>query len=324
MSDLPAPFKILALDGGGIRGLFSAAVISRLEEHSRARLVDHFDLVVGTSTGSIIALGLAAGLSGREVLAFYEEHGPRIFGKKRRFSQLWRPKFDNEPLTDSLQGVFLQKCLNDLEVPVCVATYEMLNAVPRVLKTDHEEGLHWGGNVLVWKAAVASCAAPMFFKPVTVDRQDLHIDGGIWANNPVLVGITEAKRRFGRELHEISVLSIGTCSNPPRLIPNQSMSWGLADWLRDNRLLDTVMTAQSRAAEYTADLLLGERHRRIDAELSEPVPLDDYERAEHLIERGAQEGRRHLVDVQRDFLAATAAHRPSRFAVGLALRQEQE
>ncbi len=77
-------FQILSLDGGGLRGMFSAAVLARLEEDLDVRVVDHFDLIAGTSTGGIIALGLGLGMSPRDILQFYTDHGPRIFRDRSR------------------------------------------------------------------------------------------------------------------------------------------------------------------------------------------------------------------------------------------------
>lgn len=313
MSESTSPFKILAFDGGGIRGLFSASVVSHIEEYSQERLIDHFDLVVGTSTGAIIALGLAAGLSGSEILTFYEEHGPQIFSRKRRVGQVLRPKYSSDALSAALRDVFGDKKLNDLTAPVCIASYEIIESVPRVLKTDHQSDLHWGGDLTVWKVAAASAAAPTFFRPVTVDREDLHIDGGLWANNPVLVGLTEAMTRFNQPLCNINVLSIGTCSKPPRFTPRRFKTWGLVGWIRGNRLLETVFTAQSQSAERTVGLLLKDRHVRIDAELSSSVPLDNYRKARHLIERGSQAGRNAKTQIESRFLSDYAAYRPVEF-----------
>lgn len=148
---------------------------------------------------------------------------------------------------------------------------------------------------------------------MTVDREDLHIDGGLWANNPVLVGLTEAMTRFEQPLSNVNVLSIGTCSKPPRFTPQRLKTWGLVGWIRGNRLLETVFTAQSQSAERIVGLLLKERHVRVDSELSSSVPLDNYQKARHLIERGTQAGRNAKDQVESRFLAERAAHRPAEF-----------
>ena len=74
-----SPFQILALDGGGMKGVFSAALLAAIEEDCQTSITDHFDLIAGTSTGGIIALGLGLGYSAKEILNFYITEGPHIF-----------------------------------------------------------------------------------------------------------------------------------------------------------------------------------------------------------------------------------------------------
>ena len=80
--------RILAIDGGGIKGVFPTSVLATLEDSTGENIANYFDLIVGTSTGGIIALGLGLGLSAKEILAFYEESGPLIFGGNRRLRRL--------------------------------------------------------------------------------------------------------------------------------------------------------------------------------------------------------------------------------------------
>src|SRR5207248_935880 len=138
-------------------------------------------------------------------------HGRTIFSGGVSLPRcLLRPKYDNRRLVDAFQSILGDKMLKDLKVPVCVPSHELVEGFPRVFKDDHHPDLHWGGNLPIWKVAAASSAAPIFFPAFQVEETDSHIDGGIWANNPVLVGITEAVRYFGQPLENIAVLSIGT------------------------------------------------------------------------------------------------------------------
>jgi patatin-like phospholipase/acyl hydrolase len=246
MSD--GPFRLLSLDGGGIRGLFSAAFLAHIEEHTGKRFADHFDLITGTSTGAVIALGLASGMPATEVLRFYQEHGEAIFSRGRGLSQLFRPKYDNQRLIEALQDVFGEQTLNDLKVPVAIASYELVQGIPRVFKDDHHANLHWGGGLPVWKVAAASSAAPLFFPPVRVQGHDNHIDGGIWANNPIMVGLTEAVRYFDRRLDDVLALSIGTGTQAFRLDRQGATGFGLLGWLQDKRIVNAVFDAQSQSA----------------------------------------------------------------------------
>jgi len=304
-------FRILSLDGGGIRGLFSAAFLAHVEKHNASgkALVDHFDLIVGTSTGSIIALGLAAGHPASEVLSFYCQHGPTIFGgaRWRKLWQLFHPKYGNARLGEAVRDVFGDKTLNDVQVPVCIPSYELVSGVPRVFKDDHHPALHWGGDQPIWKVVVASSAAPTYFPSFQLGQADNHIDGGIWANNPILVGITEAVKYFGQSLDNISVLSVGTGTRALRLAHGQTKSRGALGWGWAHGgplLLNLVLAAQSQSAHGAATLLLPpDRYLRIDADLTDPIPLDSYAAAEHLIERGIQAGRTHLATIEQTFLS---------------------
>ncbi len=306
-----APFRILSLDGGGIRGLFPAAFLTHIEEQASGKIIDHFDLLVGTSTGSIIALGLAAGLPARKILRFYQAHGPAIFSRGVRLPRwLFRPKYGNERLVAAFRDILGDKTLGDLRVPVCVPSHELVEGVPRVFKDDHHPDLHWGSTLPIWKVAAASSAAPIFFPAFQVEETDSHIDGGIWANNPVLVGITEAVRYFGQSLDNIAVLSVGTGSQAFRLSQREAKSRGILGWGNKARILNVVMDAQAKAAHNTATMLLRPEHYlRIDPDLAAPVPLDDYKAAESLIERGFQAGRTHKTKIERSFLSAP--HRSS-------------
>src|SRR5688572_3559704 len=96
--------RILAIDGGGIKGVFAAACLGALEETLGVDVGDYFDLIAGTSTGGIIALGLGAGMSANEILKFYEQLGPTVFrrqGVGRVVRQLVMPKYTSQPLRDA-------------------------------------------------------------------------------------------------------------------------------------------------------------------------------------------------------------------------------
>ncbi len=312
MSD--APFRVLSLDGGGLRGLFSAAFLEHIERHAGKSIADHVELIAGTSTGAIIALGLATGMSAREVLAFYQEKGPSIFGPKRSLvGRIFRPMYANDRLIAALQETFGDRTLNDLQVPVCIPSYELSEGTPRVFKDDHNLQLHWGGRLPIWKVAAASAAAPLYLPTVAVEEHDHHIDGGIWANNPILVAITEALRYFDRSVEDIVALSVGTGSCPPRLAQRDSRNLGGWGWFRGQRIVNVVFDAQSRSAHYAAKLLLPQdRYVRVDADLSRAIPLDSYSAAETLIERGRHAGRLHRNTVDTLFFAGPPAVRSAR------------
>jgi patatin-like phospholipase/acyl hydrolase len=140
--EVPTSYKILSIDGGGIRGLFPAAFLAKLEEHLEAPLASYFDLIAGTSTGGIIAVGLGLGLSAKDILKLYEEQGPAIFdqqhGRLANFVlQRWRgarhlfaSKYSSKPLHDALVGVLGDRRLGESKTRLVIpAWHPMLERV---------------------------------------------------------------------------------------------------------------------------------------------------------------------------------------------------
>ncbi len=263
-----APVRILALDGGGIRGVFSAAFLAHVERHLKTPLVEHFDLITGTSTGSIIALGLVAGLSAQQILDAYKQAGPLIFRKPASpISRLFGPGHGNQPLQDWLQQVFGDKRLGDASKPVVVPTFDAATGEPRVWKTDHDPRLHSGTERLMREVALASAAAPTYLPAVQFAGKGAYLDGGLWANNPSVVGIVEAHRYLGASLDDIVLLSVGTGNRPTWLKFKDVVRRGVVGWGRD--IVELVFAAQSASAHNQARLLLQEsNYLRIDVQLA--------------------------------------------------------
>jgi uncharacterized protein len=301
------PFRILALDGGGLRGIFTAAVLCEAARVFGPAFMQSVDLLVGTSTGGIIALGLAAGKTPADMLNFYQDAGPRIFGNPRKIGQLWSPKYDRGPLDDLLRKEFGESTkMNDLQKPVCISAYELVHGTTRVWKDDHHKDLSFGGDQLVWKVAAATSAAPTYFAPVQLHDVDSHIDGGVWSNNPNLIGITEAIRYFDRPLQDIRLLSIGTTSRPFRIKDHtRAQKMGLLRW--GLKAVHLLQESSSLAGDYQAKLLLGESHYlRVNSQQAEAIKLDDAKQCAPLQEWGHSVGRLSiqkiaaLFDLERD------------------------
>src|SRR5687768_16236358 len=109
----PQRFQILALDGGGLKGLFAAAVLAEFERDLKVSLVDHFDLICGTSTGGLIALGLGAGMTPAEIVDFYVTTGPQIFPRRSWMRQVFSAKHEPGPLRAALEEIFGDRVLRD-------------------------------------------------------------------------------------------------------------------------------------------------------------------------------------------------------------------
>jgi hypothetical protein len=167
--------------------------------------------------------------------------------------------------------------MRDLPIPTCVPAYEAVSGQTRVFKTKHAPDLYWGHEQFVWKVAAATAAAPTYFPPVQFSDEDAHVDGGVWANNPSMIGITEAVSRFGRTLAEIRLLSVSTV--PPRARVRSfraARRMGLPAWAKP--ALALLQAGPSLGNHYQSLLLLGtDNYLRIGdrADDASAVRLDD-------------------------------------------------
>ena len=151
------------------------------------------------------------------MLDIYRNHGDEIFSGSWPGRALLMPKYSRAGFDRVLKREFGDLRMRDLKTPTCITAYEVVSGQTRVFKTAHAPDLYWGHDQLVWKVAAATSAAPTYFGPVQFTEEDAHVDGGVWANNPSMIAITEAVRRFDRDLEEIRLLSVGTVSPRARI-----------------------------------------------------------------------------------------------------------
>lgn len=300
----PRPFQVLALDGGGFRGMFSAAALAYLEHDLGVRLADYFDLIVGTSTGGIIALGLGAGRSPRELVEFYVKWGAHILDHPRRRALLRvaRPKFSADHLREALEDVFGTQLLGACEKRLCVPSYDLVSDDVYLFRTPHHEELRRDWRTPMVDVAMATTAAPTYFPAHRLDGLRL-IDGGVWANSPVAVGINEAINRFGRRREEIRVLSVGTTTavrNRPRWLNHG----GLAAWAAQGA--DVLLRAQVINAVNTMELTLPAGNwMRLDPKVQERLRRLDRVSPDDFIALAAVETRKRSNEVRMKFLGHT-------------------
>ncbi|WP_224364257.1 CBASS cGAMP-activated phospholipase [Hyalangium versicolor] len=304
-------FRILSLDGGGIRGAFSASVLTVLEREIGHALVDHFDLITGTSTGGIIALGLALGLPAATIRDFYREKGLDIFPgtglvqrTRDKVRQLFAPKRSQEMLAAALRSVFKNMWLGEARCLLVIPTYDAIGGRIYLLKTAHNERLTSDYQASAVECALATSAAPTYFPPCTFAEHpgSSYIDGGVWANCPVMVGLVEAVHFLGIPVDQIDVLSVGTLGEPFSVSPRRRRA-GVIGW--STSLIELLMRGQSEAALAQAQLLTGCRVHRIDQVVSPGrFSLDDARTIDDLIALGDGEARKvsHLSEVKRRFL----------------------
>jgi uncharacterized protein len=287
-------FQILSLDGGGIKGLFSAAILAALEKDLGIKVVDHFDLIAGTSTGGIIAIGLGLGLSPREIVQFYMQHGPAIFpgssSLARRFSHWIRSKYEAEPLETALRSCFGERRFGESTKRLVIPSYNLGEDDVYIFRTPHHERLRRDLKVPAWKVARSTSAAPTYFPSFRgIDNQRL-IDGGVWANNPTMVALVESFGALGIALADTHILSIGTTdalnSRHQKLDQHGKLAWA-------SEAIDLVMRGQTIAARNQAKFLVGENNYwRLDPVVpASEFCLDGIDRTDELIAKAAHHSR---------------------------------
>lgn len=291
-------FRILALDGGGIKGAFTASVLATLEELLGHSVGEQFDLIAGTSTGGILGIGLGMGLSPRDMLQFYRERGPVIFPITRlhkhlgqQIRHLFKPKHSQEVLLHELKTAYFSegknKTLGDSVCRLVIPAYDAVSGVCHTFRTPHHSLLKADGSTCAAEVALASAAAPTYFSAANVKNlisNASYFDGGVWANCPAMAAIVEAVCYLGVPLDRIDVLSIGTTDEP--FTVKMMAQAGIAGW--GKTLIELLMNAQVDSAVRHAQQLVGEpRFLRINTMTSPGMySLDNAKEIESLISLG--------------------------------------
>lgn len=275
------PYRVLALDGGGMRGLYIATLLQTLMKRfsqpsdAEVDIGKVFDLVTGTSTGGILACGLAKGVRISELVTLYREFGPKIFtdpipdGSGALMCWAWRNRKHASAkvswLRQALEGFFGELTLGELfqlrHIAVCIPAVNMATQKSWVFKTPHIPAKRRDERYKIVDVCLATSAAPMFLPIATVSEPDdlerfrTFSDGGLWANNPVLIGLIEALE-VAAPGQPIEILSIGTCAPPEgQPIRKEGASWGVKDWRFGSKALSVALDAQSAGYDFMAQFL---------------------------------------------------------------------
>lgn len=298
-------FQILSLDGGGIKGIFSAAVLAAIEEDLKTRITNHFDLIAGTSTGGIIAIGLGLGVRPRKIVEFYLQEGPKIFPRQfgAKSLQHWiARKFSAAPFDAALRKYFQDKRLGDSTKRLLIPAYDLSNDNVYLFRTAHHQNLRRDYKIAAWKIAKATSAAPTFF-PCAREIDNLRlIDGGVWANNPSLVAIMEAYRMMNIPLSSIHLLSIGTLDEVSHRRKCLDIGGKIA-WALGNTVVDVIMRGQSIGATKHSEILLGEDNvKRLNPRTaSEEFSLDGIHKTDDLIAKASSHSRNLMPEFHEKF-----------------------
>ncbi|KAL1824321.1 patatin-like protein 1 [Daucus carota subsp. sativus] len=270
-SGLGDRLTVLSIDGGGIRGIIPGTILSFLEsklqelDGENARLADYFDVIAGTSTGSLIAAMLAAPnaenrplFQAKDVVPFYLAHGPRIFQQSKwplRIPKVLRalkgPKYDGKYKRKMIRNLLANTRLHQTLTRVVIPTFDISLLQPIVFSTS-EAAVDASMNPLLSDVCISSASAPTYFPAnyfKTQDPQGNHkefhlIDGGIAANNPALLAMKPTGMAFNDSPEDRTpadplqygkylVLSLGTGTSKTEKKYNAKMAakWGVLGWL---------------------------------------------------------------------------------------------
>lgn len=286
-------FRILSLDGGGLRGLTQLLILRRIEELTGKRIYELFDLIVGTSTGGILACGLTAAKNGKPVLTIdklidlYYKDGWKIFPRQDSlFKKAWRKvkiftgsKWDRSGLEGQLKEYFGDIRLSETIKPIIVTSYDVENN--EIIMFKSRRCGEWNYDLKLTDVSLATSAAPSYFEPyqlnwLGVDR--VLIDGGVYINNPSMAAVAEVLRyKYGIEdikIEDIELLSLGTGIFSEK-IKEESAGWGIVKWAKN--ITRVMMQSTSKSTEYECEQMPFHKYLRLQFTIEEKeyMEMDD-------------------------------------------------
>jgi uncharacterized protein len=304
-------FNILAIDGGGVRGIYPAYILQCMTERLGINIYDQFDMIAGTSTGSIVAAAVACKIPPEQVVDLYQEHGSAIFSKNRswpfvfwlpeKYRQALKSKYTSNRLKELLKEILGEVTLGQITKPLLLPATDIGLGGVHVFKSSYSADFTRDNIVPLHQAVLASCAAPTFFDPVKIQAY-LLADGGLWANNPALAAVIDAQKRLGIALEDIQVLSLGTGHAKTSYGMETKRRWGLMNGWRGAEFIGFLMSLQAESTQNYVKLMLQESQLlRLNFETDQPLPLDDCSAIDDLISKADREFTHNSAKI-RDFL----------------------
>ena len=250
---------VLSLDGGGVRAIAAIVFLKKLEVLSGKKIFDIFDFFIGTSAGGVNALNIASTkASSFDLEDFWSKENltktmSKSFWDTASFLQT-KPKYDGKGKHEVFFEHFKDQSLGESKKPVAVLAYDVERRKPRLLSSYDSPGIK------IVSAASATSAAPIYYSTQEIDDGSWLIDGGIVANNPSLLGYSEARKLFPKS--KIKVLSIGTGINRRKINGKNSSKWGALNWFNHDIL--GIMLESSMFDEIASDLM-GQNYLRVNS-----------------------------------------------------------
>ena len=316
-------YRVLAVDGGGIRGLIPAQVLKEIEAHMERPISDLFDLVAGTSTGGILALGLTKPdgsgtpqYTASDMCDLYLNEGATIFPHSmfqevKTLHGLTDARYPAEPIERILAGHFGDTMLSAALTEVVIPSYDMSAPGPFFFKREYAKSETEDWDVRMALVARATSAAPTYFDPAVLPSAEGRgdhalVDGGTFANNPTLSGYVDALR-LKKDIPRVLVVSIGTGlppqtpgSGPIPIEADKVRDFGLVRWTRP--ILEVVLDGVPKAVEYQMEAI---RTANPDA-LGYYRLQSDLPTASHALDDASQENCAKLVADAKTLVAKSA------------------
>lgn len=274
-------YRILSIDGGGMKGIFTAFALWKLEEDHGINLLDYFDMVVGTSTGALISAAILSGSTGKEIYEMYLAKDNEIFANKNSISEQIKSTFfasyKNDGLANYLKKEIGEHTMESLykknKVDFAFFATNFTKAQPIVYGSPSlNKSPLISTNSTLLNALLTTTAAPFFFEPLIDEKtNNLIMDGGLWANNPSLAGINLALTGKGVKLEQIEILSFGQTFTSDL---NYQISKGkevLISPMKNQfiQLLLSVLTLNQNSQTFQVNSLLGSKVYRYQPEVDQ-------------------------------------------------------
>jgi patatin-like phospholipase/acyl hydrolase len=267
--------KILSIDGGGLRGIYAATILKKIKENFKINFYDEFDIIIGTSTGSIIASAISLeNIPIEEICRKYEFLAEIVFKNSIRKYIPLISKYDSKILEDNLNLIFRKKKMGEAKTKLMIPT-TIINPPSTYIHKSINQGKTTSNNMCLTEVILSSCVAPTYFDPIILNNDnELYVDGGLWCNNPSIIALLEMLKT-GIPLNEIKILSIGTCITN-RIFNSNKKLWGFLGWKTD--LINLFFDMQSIYPELILDKILPKEHYiRINGTNYFNKPLDKYD-----------------------------------------------
>lgn len=269
-------YRILSIDGGGLRGIVPLTILKYIEEKEDKKIIELFDLITGTSTGGIIACGLACGYSVDDLISLYYNKGSEIFPIDNNFIKksyryirtVFKPMYSNKGLKKILDEYFKDYQLSNTIKPIIVTSYDIYNNEVVMFKTRNAvvSDKH---NAKLKDVCLATSSAPVYFPPHALiynDKKRILVDGGIYINNPSMSAISDILKTNEKiDINNIHLLSLGT-GNHASNIGYYSKKWGIINWLQN--IVTIMMQATSKVVDYECVQILN-NYLRLQIEIKD-------------------------------------------------------